>query len=166
MNEFNIYGRRIRYIDGVFTIRKIMDGVETKNGAWLLLKFHKNKKTGYIACGFKSTDNKLIKIYQHRLVYKAHNHEWDITKVDDIIDHLNRKRDDNNISNLQKKTKQENLFNTAAKGYYFNKQHGKFQCQIFVSGKSYHLGMFVKEEDAISAYQKAKQFYHFIAQNA
>jgi hypothetical protein len=57
------------------------------------------------------------------MVYYAHNQSWDIwdTSKDNVIDHINRKRDDNSIENLKVCTLQENCFNTDAKGYCWKK---------------------------------------------
>jgi len=95
----------------------------------------------------------------HRLIYIYHNGEI----ADGLhIDHIDKTRLNNNIENLRLVTHQENLFNTNAKGYYFNKANNKFLAQIRLNGKSVHLGYFSTEEDARNAYLVAKKELHII----
>jgi len=98
----------------------------------------------------------------HRVVYKAHNLSWDIedTSKNNYIDHIDRCKSNNKISNLQVSTQQQNCFNTNAKGYSFHKQTNKYRAHIGLDGKQIHLGLFDKEEDARDAYLKAKLIYH------
>ena len=99
-----------------------------------------------------------------RIVYKAHNKDWDITDVskNNCIDHININSIDNRIENLRILTNQQNQWNTNAKGYYWDKNAKKWQAKININGKQKNLGYFKKEEDAHIAYLKAKEFYHKI----
>ena len=100
----------------------------------------------------------------HRLVYKAHNKDWDIDDNSKLncIDHINTDSTDNRIENLRVVTHQQNSFNRNAKGYNWNKKHKKWRAQIYIDGKGIHLGYFKKEEDARQSYLNAKEVYHKI----
>tara|TARA_R110000823_G_scaffold244889_4_gene369079 strand:+ start:58 stop:558 length:501 start_codon:yes stop_codon:yes gene_type:complete len=97
-----------------------------------------------------------------RLVYKAHNNDWDITdnSKNNLIDHININSLDNRIENLRILTNQQNRFNTKAKGYSWNKRDKKWNAQIKIGGKAKHLGVFTEEVDAHNAYLTAKEIYH------
>ena len=70
------------------------------------------------------------------------------------IDHRDGCRINNCLSNLRVVTNQQNQWNrTNAKGYYWNKQHQKYQAQIHLNNKPIHLGYFLTEEEARTAYQ-------------
>ena len=111
-------------------------------------------RTGYIVVGVND------KTYlAHRIIWIWHNgHIQNGLEVD----HINRKRDDNNIDNLRLVTHQENAFNTAAKGYGWNNNAKKWHSGIKVNGKRKHLGYFDNEIDARNAYLNAKKELHQI----
>ncbi len=80
----------------------------------------------------------------------------------DKIDHKDTIKDNNKIDNLRIVTNQENMFNTNAKGYSWNKTRQKWQAQIMIDYKTIYLGLFILEEDARQAYLDAKKIYHII----
>ena len=100
-----------------------------------------------------------------RVVYKAHNNEWDITDTSNtnLIDHINNNSLDNRIENLRILTNQQNQWNTNAKGYCLSKRSNKWRAKIQVNGKTKYLGLFTEEADARNAYLEAKEKYHIIA---
>jgi hypothetical protein len=165
MIEFVLENRKLRlHPDGIMYVRAHNKlGQETKSGrCWKEVKFHKTT-TGYMSCDI-TIDGRSIKFRQHRLVYYAHNQDWNIfnTSPDNLIDHINRKRDDNRIENLHVVTNQQNAFNTDAKGYSWNKNAGKWQSYIYLDGRKHYIGLFEKEEDAHNAYIKKKLELHLI----
>ena len=99
-----------------------------------------------------------------RIVYKAHNKDWDITdsSKNNEVDHININSIDNRIENLRILTHQQNSFNTNAKGYYWSEERNKWHTKIKINGKIKYLGLFEKEQDARQAYLKAKEIYHKI----
>ena len=119
-----------------------------------------------------SFDGRYIKIkikkknyYYHRVIYKLHNPEWDITdnSMNNVIDHLDGNKLNNNIENLQKKTHQQNGWNQInVKGYSWSKRDNKYCAKITVNYKSVYLGLFDNETDAHNAYLEAKKIYHKI----
>ena len=103
----------------------------------------------------KDGKRKTVKV--HRLIAQAYLSDF-CKELD--VDHIDRDRLNNNLSNLRMVTTQQNMFNTKAKGYYWNKRDQKWLAQIKLDGKKHHLGLFDKEEDARQAYLKAKEIYH------
>jgi len=97
-----------------------------------------------------------------RIVFKAHNNDWDITDVskNNQIDHININSIDNRIENLRILTQQQNNCNRNAKGYYWDKAKKKWRARIKINGKQKSLGYFKKEEDARQSYLKGKEIYH------
>ncbi len=80
-----------------------------------------------------------------------------------VLDHINKNKKDNRISNLRIVTNQQNTFNTNAKGYSYQKDaKRKWRSEIMVDGKSIYLGRFYTEEEAREAYLEAKKKYHII----
>ena len=134
-----------------------------KSGKWVLKKFSINTG-GYYQSSFNFTKNKRIRISLHRLIYYAHNQDWNIWNDSDenTIDHISIDNSNNDISNLRILTKQEQQWNKNAKGYCWNKRDKKWVAQIMVNSKSVHLGCFDDEEDAKQAYLNAKAIYHVI----
>ena len=135
---------------------------KTKPSYWFKIKinFHIEKY------GYK---NYIININKKqyrlsRIIYKAHNKDWDIKDNSNLnwIDHINRDSTDNRIENLRILTNQQNQWNTNAKGYCWDNLANKWRSQIRLNGKVKHLGYFEKEkeEDAHIAYLKAKEVYH------
>ncbi len=163
MIEFVLKNRKLRlHPDGIMYVRSHYRGEETKTEKWKEVKFHCVR--GYKVCGM-ILDGVETRLHEHRLVYYANNQSWDIwdTSKDNLIDHINRKRDDNRIENLHVVTQQENCFNRCdVKGYYFNKPTGKWVVHIGLNGRQKHLGYFEHEADARNAYIKEKEILHKI----
>ena len=127
-------------------------------------KWVKKKVTLWVFKKYKKYQIKINnkKYILSRVVFKAHNNDWDITdsSKNNQVDHINRNPLDNRIENLRVLTNQQNQFNTNAKGYYWNKQNNKWHAQIRINGKNNFLGVFAEEEDAQQAYLNAKELYH------
>lgn len=93
----------------------------------------------------------------HRLVAEAFLPDYS-AELD--VDHIDRDKTNNNLSNLRMVTTQQNAFNTKAKGYCWAKQKQKWKASICKDYKSYHLGYFDTKEEAHQAYLDAKEIYH------
>lgn len=76
------------------------------------------------------------------------------------IDHINRDKKDNRISNLRKVTQNQNQHNRNDKGYSYLKSHNRWYARIIVNGKRIHLGSYKTEQEARNSYLKAKMLYH------
>ena len=156
--------RRLRLYpeNGVFETRCQQKGVETKNGKWKPISFSINDK-GYKKCCLM-IDGIQMGLSEHRMVYYAHNQDWDIwdSSPNNMIDHWNQIRDDNRIENLHVVNNQENQWNTSAKGYWWCESEQKWRAQICHDYKQKTLGRFDTEEEARQAYIDAKAIYHII----
>ena len=160
--EFLLHQRKFKLIDDeLFSFYK--------KGFSKTEKWHKIKltlhHTGYKTFAF-NIEGKIKNFQYHRVVYYANNPQWDIydSSKNNFIDHVDGIRTNTHISNLRVVTHQENLFNTKAKGYYFNKARGKYQAQIVLNGKEIYLGRYDTEDDAREAYLNKKAELHIIQQ--
>jgi len=95
----------------------------------------------------------------HRLIYEAFIAPID---KDKFIDHIDRNRLNNSLSNLRVVTQSENAKNRNGRGIKLDKRSGKWEARIRVDGKYIHLGSFNIKDSARLAYVKAKEKYHNI----
>ena len=117
----------------------------------------------YSSCtiGNNLKNNKKYKL--HRVVYYAHNQDWDIDNEPrkNLIDHIDGNPQNNHISNLRVGTNSLNLQNQKkVKGYSWNEKKQRYIAYINVNGVHYSLGSYKKEEDAAEARRKGKEKYH------
>lgn len=90
----------------------------------------------------------------HRLAWFYVHGEWPL-----VIDHINRNRSDNRISNLRDTTAQGNAQNkTPALGRFasWDSEYGKWRSTIRIKGKKRHLGYFDTADEAHAAYARSK----------
>ena len=76
------------------------------------------------------------------------------------IDHIDRNRTNNILSNLRAVTPSQNQFNRNGKGYTF--EEGRWRVKIQSHKKRLDLGCFKTEDEARQAYLNAKAIYHVI----
>ena len=140
--ELEIYGVPLRYYD-----EERIDKIS--RGKWKTIK--QTTTLGVFNGRFIHLTGRAIRV--ERIVYKIHNPSWDIedNSNENAINHLDNCKSNNKIDNLKVMDR--------TKGYSYNKQKKKYQAMIKRDGKSFHLGYFVKEEDARNAYLKAKAIY-------
>ena len=157
--EVKIGNRRLKMINGKVCIVMFSNlGVEVKSGKFSPLKF-------WDTCGYNQCciviDGRPTKLYEHRLVWKLADPEWDIwdSGPDNQIDHYNRNKKDNRLENLHVVNHNQNMWNTDAKGYRLT-PNGKYEARIMVDGVTIGLGRFDTEEEAHSAYLDGKIKYH------
>lgn len=143
--------------------------ITKKNGEhWIPIKFYKlsifdkyNNETNYYRLSL-TINGKQIQIKRHRLIYYAHNQDWDIFDSTMKIDHINGTKEGDYIHNLRVVTQQQNQFNQQnAKGYYWNKQKQKFYAQICINRKRIAISCDT-EEEAIETRKQLKEKYHKI----
>ena len=159
--EVKIGNRRLKMIDGKVCIVMLNKfGVEVKSGKFSPIKFS-IKDDGYKICCIM-IDGARTMLREHRIVWKLAHPDWDIfdSSDDNMIDHKNRKRDDNRIENLHVVNSQQNNWNTDAKGYSLDKRNGKYKAHIKINGVKKHLGTYDTEEEAHSSYLQGKIKYH------
>ena len=110
-------------------------------------------------------DGKSRHIKNHVLVAMAFlGHKPDGThKI--VVDHIDNNPLNNHVSNLQLISQRENSSkdkkngSSQYTGVIRNKNANKWQSYIKINGKQKHLGLFVSEEEAHEAYQKALKMY-------
>lgn len=107
--------------------------------------------------------NKLI-ILRHRLIafcFLGLKNISEQKRGDDVIDHKNGNPLTNCVDNLRITNGSGNQHNRkTAKGYYFNKERGKYQAQIRLNNKLIYLGQYAIEDDARTAYLEGKRIHH------
>lgn len=114
---------------------------------------------GYITLNIKG------RVYRgHRLAWLLYYGEW----PDGNIDHINRVRSDNRISNLRVVEQAENMQNTNVyrtnksghKGVFWHKEINKWWAYINVGRRRVCLGRFANKAEAIAARAEAERTYH------
>ena len=119
----------------------------------------KGNKKGYINIGINKK-----KYLLHRVIYKYHNDDFDITDSsnNNLIDHVDINPFDNRIENLRVVNKSQNIRNqkkrkncsSKYKGVCWHNSANKWQVKISIDGKAKHLGLFDTEEEAAETYKK------------
>jgi hypothetical protein len=116
-------------------------------------RWYYNKTNGYVYRTYTRGEHFKRTIYLHNELLKTKR-----------IDHANRLRFDNRSSNLRKASMSQNGANTVSsckhktskyRGVCWNKDRNKFQASIKVNQVVNFLGLFLIEEDAAKAYDKA-----------
>jgi hypothetical protein len=99
-------------------------------------------------------------IWENNVTYRLYGHQFAWYSVYgelvNTLDHINRIKTDNRISNLREASRQLNGLNRDSKGYSFDKNSNKFISQIMVDGKNIHLGRYNTSAEAEIAYQQKK----------
>ena len=126
---------------------------------WICCNDSKPNSNGYIQIKINKK-----KYYLHRLIYKYHNEEWDITdsSYNNLIDHVNINPLDNRIENLRVVNNSQNTRNqhkrkncsSKYKGVSWDKHLNKWKAEIRINGKHKYLGLFTNEEEAYECYKK------------
>ena len=104
----------------------------------------------------------------HRIVYQMH---YGDLRIDEVIDHIDRNKQNNKIQNLRRvdvfinNQNQGNRRNNTSgyKGVSWSKQKQKWRATITVKRHQKTLGFFKSKEEAFECYQKAKQCFHACA---
>ena len=159
--EFELYDRKFKLVDDV--LYSFYNKGRSKTEKWHLIKLHLGN--GYKRFGF-TVKGKAKTLQFHRVMYYAHNPDWDIydSSTENVIDHIDNVKTNNHISNLRNVTQHENSFNTTCKGYSFHKATGKYQAYIQLNGDMIYLGLFNTEDEAHQAYLNKKEEIHIIIQ--
>ena len=158
--EFEIENYRLRATeDG--KIERFWKANKAQPDRWKVIKGRKVGVDEYLQIALYLTSG-IRYVYIHRLVYLANNPDFDIwdNSWDNVIDHIDRNRQNNKIENLQNITQRQNNFNKGAKGYTYDNRTNKYIAQIMVDGVNHHLGRYDTAEEAHEAYLKAKKIYH------
>ena len=148
--------------------RKLKINRENSEDIWIWFPFNKNPYWRRLVLSVDGSGYFLVTIglkqmKHHRVVYYAHNKDWDINDSPrlNLIDHRDHNKQNNNPNNLRIATIQQNNWNTKnTKGYCWDKNNKKWQAQIRVNSKQKYLGRFDSEEEAHLAYLTAKEKLH------
>lgn len=134
-----------------------------ETGELIWLRSSGNAKAGARAgCYSQNLKYRLVGVlgeyyYEHRVAWLLHYGEW----PRGYVDHINRDKLDNRITNLRVCTKQQNIANAGpkkhnklgVKGVYRRKD--KFRACIRVHGRTKNLGTFDTVQEAAAAYATA-----------
>jgi hypothetical protein len=125
-------------------------------------------KAGQICNTKHSTGYYTVIFKKHRLM--VHRIAWILHYGTDpsIIDHINRIKNDNRISNLREVTKQENAENKDCKRKDSKQLYtgieelpsGKFRARIVIKGKRKSLGTYKTAEEAHKVFLEYKETFH------
>jgi hypothetical protein len=111
---------------------------------------------GYKIIGMPRTFDKNQKnqknLKVHQFIYYYHH-----KIVVELIDHIDRNRINNSISNLRESTQLENTWNVNSIGVYWDVKAQKWVARIKINKKKYYLGLFEDYDLAVQYYQKAKE---------
>ena len=131
-----------------------------------------NSRFAFKKCSSINSDGYLM-IMINGKAYPAHRLAWLIvygTMPDGFIDHINRVRTDNRISNLRLVTHSENMQNrkiqknnkSGYRGVSWDAKYGKWRARINASGKCINLGYHDTAELAAVAFEAARMKYHTV----
>lgn len=140
-------------IDGKIFRKEYVDNCNRKQGGFI--KNVANHSNGYCQVSFKGR-----MIRYHRLLWILVNGP---IPEGFFVDHKDGDKLNNNFENLRLLTNRENAQNTKfhrdgrLPGIHWNKQHRKWQAQVWVEGKRSHLGYFTTQLEAFDAYIQACQ---------
>lgn len=151
--------KKIALTNGGFALVDDIDFEYLNQWKW---QAHKSKFTFYVRRSERygsRTENKSKKYYMHRVILELSPNE--------ICDHKDRNGLNNQRDNLRKATYSQNNTNRKLKtgkklsdykGVY--KVKNRFKASIGINGKTVHIGSFIKENDAVLAYNnKAIETY-------
>ena len=125
-------------------------------------------KVGYIAGSLDGDGYLRIRLQSRK--YQAHRLAWLYVYgvwPKDQLDHINRNRSDNRISNLREVSHKQNHQNRSKPsnntsghpGVSWDKRDSKWRAQITHNQKKIHLGSFTTLEEAIAARKAAEKLY-------
>ena len=133
------------------------DIVSQKWGKFRILK-QAITSHGYFVVGLLDPNGKQKIKKVHRLLAQAYLSDY---SEDLDVDHIDRCRSNNSISNLRMVTRSENHQNrSGVKGYCFDKAIGKWKSLIYFNKKLKHIGYYDTEQEAHQAYLDAKKIHH------
>ena len=136
---------------------------ETGQVTWIKSPQNHNK-VGKIVGAYNKGDNYFYvnffseKYPLHRVIWALHYGEW--PKL--FIDHIDRDRTNNSLTNLRLATKADNCRNRTSKkgsssqyvGVTYKAKSGKWLAQININNKRTHLGSFKTELEAVNKYNE------------
>lgn len=144
--------RKVKCVGGFYAEKKgkILKKSLAKNGYFVInLCKEKRQSTSYI----------------HKLVACAFlNHIKDGYNL--VINHIDRNKENNNLSNLEVITQRENCCkdhiksSSKYKGVYWEYDRKKWRSRLYVNNKKIHIGRFDSEKEASEEYKKALKLHN------
>lgn len=109
------------------------------------------RKSGYVYMNLTVGGKNISKVL-HRLVLLSFVGPSNLD-----VDHINGDKEDNRLCNLRYiSARENNLAKNNVKGYHKCTTTGRWKSEIWLQGKRTWLGRFDTEEEALAAYNKAK----------
>ena len=116
-------------------------------------------KKGYLVIRVSGKD-----YFAHRLIWLHQHGKF----PEGPLDHINRVKTDNRLSNLREVTPSQNMQNTneachntsGTKGVVWVKETQKWRVKIRLENQRFHLGNFDSYDEAVSVYQGARSLLH------
>lgn len=119
-----------------------------------------SKKTGEPR-GYKRKDGYILIRFQSKVTL-AHRAIWTVVNgdpKDQCIDHINRVRDDNRLSNLRLCNRSQNSCNRGTPRGVNQTKSGRYRARIKLNGIQIALGTYDTEQEAVDAYVAAREHY-------
>jgi hypothetical protein len=138
---------------------------EQRNDCLRWNRRYAGKVAGGINHGYWATKVNFVLYRNHRIIWEMCN-----GPIPDglHIDHINRVRSDNRMTNLRLATRSQNAINSpmypsntsGVTGVSFCKRSQKWAAKISIGGSKKHLGYFLDISDAIDARSNAEKVYY------
>jgi hypothetical protein len=119
------------------------------------------KQLGFLSKNYYAIEIKCKSYKIHRIIAMVYL-GLDITDKKRQVDHIDRCKTNNNVSNLRLVTNSQNQWNKGAKGYSWRKDCNRWVVEIMVNRKNVYSKYWINEEDAAADYIKQKEIYHKI----
>lgn len=133
-------------------------------------RIFRRRFVGRVAGSLKKSDG-YVRIFVDGKSYLAHRLVWalvygEVPSLD--VDHADRNRSNNRLSNLRLATRSQNCMNRPAhctnkvgiKGVHWHRATGKWAASIRFGGNRKHLGVFDTINEAATAYRSAASILH------
>lgn len=160
-----------KFIEGYEGLYEVSNLGQVKNYHNNLVLKPDVQKNGYLRVVLYK--DKVRKRYLlHRLVASTFIPRDDYDELH--IDHINRVKTDNSVSNLRWVTHQENQFNKSIAsnntsghtGIYHDKRYNRYIVRLGLDNQKVYGGSFINLEDAIKRCDELKEQYHSIGVNS
>ena len=147
--------------------RELSENFYQINGIVYWKKKYKRFKSGQVAgcitgAGYWYIEFKRNRYPRSKIVWCLVNGSW--PEAGKILDHINRNKLDDSISNLRCVSTKENCYNRGARGYFWETARSKWTARIKTDTKHLLIGRYDTEEEAKAAYNSAKLKYHQIGE--
>ena len=146
----------------VFTAENVNDLLRYNNGTlyWRECRPGRVKASVLSENGYSYVSYKGSKIPAHRIVWLIHHGSW----PDQVIDHINQRKNDNRIENLRDVSFSENSRNASRSaanksgvtGVNWDSSRKRWRAQISIDGRKTNLGSFLVKDDAIKVRKDAE----------